>query len=151
MEVSGTVISTLNGSALDAFRGAHVGLVFQQPLFIRSVNVIDNLQLARTLAGLKPDRSLAESLLKELGVADKANQWPQSLSIGERQRVSMARALMTSPKLVLADEPTSALDDTNCLRVAELLQNTATKHGAALVVVTHDSRLKERFTNTVKL
>lgn len=149
--VNGTDLSTLSGSGMDAFRGQHIGLVFQQPLFIRSVNVIENLQLARTLAGLDADEERGRQLLEELGMTDKAAQMPQSLSIGERQRVSIARALMTSPGLLLADEPTSALDDENCSRVAELLQSAATRHSAALVIVTHDRRLKDRFTNAVEL
>jgi ABC-type lipoprotein export system ATPase subunit len=151
VKVNDTDISTLSGSQLDDFRGRNIGLIFQQPLFIRSVNVMDNLQLARTLAGLSPDRALAERLLEELDVADRAHQMPQSLSIGERQRVAIARALMTLPSLVLADEPTSALDDDNCHRVAEMLQSTVVQHGASLVIVTHDGRLKERFTNAVTL
>lgn len=149
--VDNTTLTALGHSALDAFRGKHIGLVFQQPLFIRSVSVMHNLQLARTLAGLPADADRAMLLLSELGIADKATQLPQSLSIGERQRASIARALMAAPSLVLADEPTSALDDTNCQRVAELLHTTATRHNAALVIVTHDRRLKERFANTVEL
>lgn len=151
VSVNGIELSTLSGRGMDAFRGKNIGLVFQQPLFIRSVNVMENLQLARTLAGLDADEARARQLLDELGMSDKAAQMPQSLSIGERQRVSIARALMTSPGLLLADEPTSALDDDNCHRVAELLQTAATRHGAALVIVTHDRRLKDRFTNAVEL
>ncbi len=151
VSIDNTALSSLSGSKMDGFRGRHIGLVFQQPLFIRSVNVMHNLQLARTLAGLEADETRATQLLEELGMADRASQLPQSLSIGERQRVSIARALMTSPGLLLADEPTSALDDDNCNRVAELLQSAATRHGAALVIVTHDRRLKDRFTNTVEL
>jgi len=151
VSIDNTALVSLSGSKMDAFRGRHIGLVFQQPLFIRSVNVMHNLQLARTLAGLEADENRATQLLEELGMADRASQLPQSLSIGERQRVSIARALMTSPGLLLADEPTSALDDDNCHRVAELLQSAATRHGAALVIVTHDRRLKDRFTNTVEL
>jgi ABC-type lipoprotein export system ATPase subunit len=151
VSIDSTALSSLSGSKMDGFRGRHIGLVFQQPLFIRSVNVMHNLQLARTLAGLEADETRATQLLEELGMADRASQLPQSLSIGERQRVSIARALMTSPGLLLADEPTSALDDDNCNRVAELLQSAATRHGAALVIVTHDRRLKDRFTNTVEL
>lgn len=149
--VNDTDLSTLSGSGMDAFRGKNIGLVFQQPLFIRSVNVMENLQLARTLAGLDADEGRAKQLLDELGMSDKAAQMPQSLSIGERQRVSIARALMTSPGLLLADEPTSALDDENCHRVAELLHESSQRHGAALVIVTHDRRLKDRFTNAVEL
>jgi ABC-type lipoprotein export system ATPase subunit len=151
VSVDGTDISSLSGVAMDRFRGRSIGLVFQQPLFIRSVTVMENLQLARTLAGLDADEALALQLLKELGMADRAAQMPGSLSIGERQRVSMARTLMTSPGLLLADEPTSALDDDNCHRVADMLQESASRHEAALVIVTHDRRLKDRFPKVVEL
>jgi putative ABC transport system ATP-binding protein len=126
-------------------------MVFQQAQFIRSISVMQNLQLARSLAGLKNDEAFANELLSELGIGNKANNGPNQLSIGERQRAGIARALITRPKVVLADEPTSALDDENCDLVAELLQKTVTGHGAALIIVTHDQRLKNRFTNSVEL
>lgn len=143
--------STLTGSTRDAFRGKHIGIIFQQPQFIRSISIMQNLQLARTLAGLKTDNSLAQSLLDELDIGEKTNAFPNELSVGERQRASIARALITSPDVVLADEPTSSLDDENCQKVADLLQQTVTKHGAALIIVTHDKRLKDRFQNAVEI
>ena len=144
-------ISELNGNNRDSFRGKNIGIVFQQAQFIRSVSVMQNLQLARSLAGMKNDEAFAQELLAELGISDKANNHPSELSIGERQRAGIARALVTKPKVVLADEPTSALDDQNCELVADLLQKTVTGHGAALVIVTHDQRLKNRFSNSVEI
>ena len=126
-------------------------MVFQQAQFIRSVSVMQNLQLARSLAGLPNDEAFAKQLLAELGIADKANNRPSELSIGERQRAGIARALVTKPKVVLADEPTSALDDENCQLVADLLQKTVTGHGAALIIFTHDQRLKTRFPKSVEI
>ena len=149
--ISETELSSLENRACDAFRGQNIGIVFQQSQFIRSISVMENLQLARSLAGLKTDVSLASSILAELGIEDKANLRPSSLSIGERQRASIARALVTEPKVVLADEPTSALDDENCEIVANLLEGSVGKHGAALVIVTHDKRLKDRFSNWVEI
>jgi putative ABC transport system ATP-binding protein len=151
IQVGNTNFNSLSGSAKDRFRGENIGIVFQQSQFVKSISVLQNLQLARSLAGLNQDDSLAKGLLDELGVTDRMNARPNQLSIGERQRASIARALVTSPKVVLADEPTSALDDENCAVVAELLQRTVTGHGAALVIVTHDQRLKERFQNTITL
>lgn len=144
-------ISELNGNNRDSFRGKNIGIVFQQAQFIRSVSVMQNLQLARSLAGMKNDEAFAQELLAELGISNKANNRPSELSIGERQRAGIARALVTKPKVVLADEPTSALDDQNCELVADLLQKTVTGHGAALVIVTHDQRLKNRFSNSVEI
>jgi len=151
IELDGTELATLNGSARDRFRGKNIGLVFQQSQFIRSISVLENLRLARSLAGLSQDDSLAESLLTELGISERKNAKPNELSIGERQRAAIARALVTKPKIVLADEPTSALDDENCEAVAALFERTVKGHGAALVIVTHDQRLKNRFQNSVSI
>jgi putative ABC transport system ATP-binding protein len=149
--VDGNSMVELKGKNRDSFRGRNIGMVFQEAQFIRSISVMQNLQLARSLAGLKNNETFAKELLTELGIADKANNRPSQLSIGERQRAGIARALVTDPKVVLADEPTSALDDENCQLVADLLQKTVTGHGAALVIVTHDQRLKNRFTNSVEI
>ncbi len=151
VHIDGTSIIELKGSGRDTFRGRNIGMVFQQAQFIRSINLMQNLQLARSLAGLPNDEALALSLLTELGIADKATNRPSELSIGERQRAGIARALVTRPKVVLADEPTSALDDVNCELVTALLQKTVTGHGAALIIVTHDQRLKTRFSNSISL
>lgn len=149
--IDGQSITELKGKARDAFRGKNIGMIFQQAQFIRSISVMQNLQLARSLAGLPNDEAFANELLSELGIADKINNRPNELSIGERQRAGIARALITQPKVVLADEPTSALDDENCELVADMLQKTVTGHGAALVIVTHDQRLKNRFLNSVEI
>ncbi|MFM1876381.1 MAG: hypothetical protein RL266_2118 [Bacteroidota bacterium] len=151
IELDGASLATLKGSARDRFRGKNIGLIFQQSQFIRSISVLENLRLARSLAGLKQDGPLVESLLAELGIAERKNAKPNELSIGERQRAAIARTLVTQPKIVLADEPTSALDDENCEAVAALFERTVTGHGAALVIVTHDQRLKNRFQNSVSL
>ena len=149
--INDTDISALSARKMDWFRGRHIGMIFQQAQFIRSITVIQNLQLARTLAGFQADSELANSLLAELGIAEHKDKLPDLLSVGEKQRASIARALMTNPMVVLADEPTSALDDENCQMVADLLQKTVTGRGAALIIVTHDQRLKVRFPNSVEL
>lgn len=151
IEIQNQNLTSLSGNQRDSFRGQNIGIVFQQAQFVRSISVLQNLKLARSLAGLKPNDSLALELLTELEIGNKADNKPSELSIGERQRAGIARALITEPKIVLADEPTSALDDSNCQLAVELLQKTVIKHGAALVVVTHDQRLKDRFKNRVEL
>ncbi len=151
VEISGVNLVELNGSKRDKFRGENIGIVFQSAQFVRSITVFQNLSLARSLAGLSANNELAESLLNELGITHRMHAKPSDLSIGERQRASIARALVTNPKVVLADEPTSALDDENAALVANLLQRTVTGHGAALIVVTHDQRLKNRFQNSITL
>lgn len=151
IRINDTDLKSLSGSALDSFRGKHIGIVFQQSLFLRSITVIQNLLMAQRLAGATENKELALEVLSDLNISDKVNMLPSELSIGEKQRASIARALVTEPALVLADEPTSALDDKSCERVSVLLENAVTKRGAALIVVTHDKRLKDRFKNAIEL
>ncbi len=139
------LLSSLGRSELDQFRGKNIGLVFQQSHFINGLSVLDNLLLAQHLAGQKPNKLYLLDLLKRLNIDDKAPSKPSLLSQGEQQRLSIARALVNNPQLILADEPTSALDDEHCSEVITLLKHQAKKAGSALVVVTHDQRLKTEF------
>ena len=144
-------VSKYSISKLDAFRGANIGIIFQKNHFISSISVIENLLLTQKLAGIKIDRKRCKQLLEDLGIADKADKKVNNLSEGEKQRVSIARAVVTSPKLILADEPTSALDDENCQKVIDLMETQAKKVGAALLIVTHDNRLKDIIDNQIVL
>ena len=90
-----------------------MGIVFQTAHFVRSLTVGENLALARSLAGCSPDEAAIKTVLGELGLAHKWNAPVDALSVGEQQRVSIARAVVHGPGLILADEPTSALDDAN--------------------------------------
>ena len=151
VEVQGQKISALNGPALDRFRGKHFGIVFQQSHFIQSLSVMENLAIPHFLLGEKFPTSKAEELLSNLGIAHKAQAKPRALSVGEQQRASIARALIHQPSIVLADEPTSALDDASTAAVIGLLEEQCAQAGAALIVVTHDQRLKSRYSNRVEL
>ncbi len=146
-----TDITTLKSRALDRFRGTNIGLIFQRSYFVKSLTVKDNLLLAQKLAGKKEDLGRIRAVLQQMDVLDKLNKLPSNLSVGEQQRVSIARAVINEPAVILADEPTSALDDFNAERVAQLLENTALSYGANLIVVTHDQRLKKRFKNVLEL
>ena len=110
----------------------------------------ENLQLAQYIAD-KKDNNRIESILKNLNILDKSNKITNQLSQGEKQRASIALAIVNSPKLILADEPTSSLDDNNCSNVIELLKKQATEFGAQLIVITHDSRLKKHFKKSIEL
>ena len=144
-------IQHLKAAEIDAFRGKNIGIVLQQPYFVQSLNVEENLLLAQNLAGTAPDRTRIRALLDRLDVAHTRTTRTHLLSIGEQQRVAIARALLNRPSLLLADEPTSALDDTNCVAVIRLLEEHAREEGATLVVVTHDQRLKAQFINQIVL
>ena len=143
-------LSDLSSHQLDKFRKNNIGIVFQRPHFVNSLTVKENLQLAQYIAN-KKDNNRIENILKNLNIFDKSNKKTNQLSQGEKQRASIALAIVNSPKLILADEPTSSLDDVNCDNVIKLLKKQATDFGAQLIVITHDSRLKKHFKNSIEL
>ena len=151
MVLDGTDYAQLTGAALDRFRGQHIGLILQRAYFLEALSVRENLAIARRTAGLPAHDAVLSQTLDQLGIAHYATKRPRQLSVGEQQRVTIARALVNRPKLILADEPTSALDKGNAHRVSSLLRNRAAELGAALVVVTHDERLRPDFPQIVEL
>lgn len=149
IKLDSTLLSSLSGQKLDLFRGKNIGIVFQKPHLIAALNVRQNLELAHFFSKKKGQE--INALLAELGIASKAETSVLTLSEGEGQRVSIARALITSPKLILADEPTSSLDDENTENVIHLLKSQAAKIGAALLIVTHDQRVKNHISNFIEV
>ena len=144
-------ITRMSERARDRFRGRHIGLVFQKSYFAGALTVLENLTLASWLATGEKRTDHAKALLNRLGLEEVQHQLPSRLSTGQQQRVSIARALMNDPKVLLADEPTSSLDDDNCKIVANILKEQSSATGAALLIVTHDLRLKNLFTNIIEL
>ena len=150
INVSGIDISKFSDTELDKFRGDNIGIVFQKPHFISSLTINENLKLAKYLSPSKTSGD-AKKILESLNIKDKYQQKPNQLSEGEKQRASIALALINSPSLILADEPTSSLDDFNCDNVIKLLKTQAKDHKAQLIVITHDARLKKHFKNNLNL
>ena len=144
-------ITHLKGSKADKFRGKNIGVVFQKSHFIASLSVLENLEMASWLATGKKHKVRAKELLQKLDIAEQAHKLPSQLSVGQQQRVSIARALMNEPKVLLADEPTSSLDDKNADNVIELLETLSKEYKTALIIVTHDSRIKQKFTNQITM
>ncbi|RFS14073.1 ABC transporter ATP-binding protein [Emticicia sp. C21] len=132
-------------------RAIHLGIIYQKSHFVSSLSVLDNLLLANYLADKNQSKEQAIKLAKSLGFYELLDKKTTLLSGGEQQRVSIARALMNNPEVILADEPTSNLDDENCEKVINLLENQSKNIGASLVIVTHDQRLKDKFSNKIIL
>jgi len=155
MQVAGLDLNTLGDRELDKFRGRELGIVFQQSHFVQSLTVAENLALPTMLTGsnitAEELKVRTHELLDRLGIGHKFNSYPKDLSVGEQQRASIARALVHKPSVVFADEPTSALDDKSTESVIRLLEEETEKVGASLVIVTHDSRLKNRYKDRVEL
>ena len=151
VRVSGEDIAPMSEAKRDRFRAQHVGFVPQLPHLLPTLTVIENLLLAQFLAGVPQNRALARSLLARLGLAERAQARPASLSRGEAQRVTLARAVINRPALLLADEPTASLDDAACVQTLDLLRETAVAGEATLIVATHDARVKSGFVQQLAL
>ena len=144
IEILGQNLSALGGADLDRFRGQHIGLVFQRFHLLPALTVRDNVLLSQRLARAPIEPAAVETLLERLDLAGLEHRKPSTLSQGQAQRSAIARALAHGPELVMADEPTSALDDRSAERALALLKESARAVGAALVVVTHDQRVRGR-------
>jgi putative ABC transport system ATP-binding protein len=151
VRIGNTEIQNLKPAALDKFRGKNIGIIFQKPHFVTALTVEENMQLAQYLVNEKQDKNRIKSLLESLNMGHKLHAKTSELSEGEKQRVSIARALINRPEVILADEPTSALDDKNCEEVLKLLETQAKEQNATLLIVTHDNRLKDHFKNQINL
>lgn len=144
-------INELSSKRLDQFRGNNIGLILQQSHFVEALSVLDNLIFTSWLSTGYKNKKYALDLLNELNIIDHQHKLTKQLSVGQQQRLSIARALIASPKVLLADEPTSSLDDDNTYLVANLLQSLAAKFQTALVIVSHDQRLKSIFPQRLNL
>mgnify|MGYP001421967264 CR=1 FL=1 len=132
---------------LRALRRDKIGFVFQAPYLIPFLDVTDNVALLPMLAGVanSESRKRAIEILKALDVAHRAKAMPSQLSGGEQQRVSIARALVNRPPVILADEPTAPLDSVRALAVIRILNQMAQQFETAIIVVTHDEKIIPTF------
>lgn len=151
VQLDGEEYSSLKGKKLDQFRGQHIGIVFQQHHFVRSLNMYDNLQMSAYLAKKKISDEEIKAIAQQMRIEHLLDKKSYTLSIGQQQRMAIARSVINKPKLLLADEPTSSLDDVNSTKVADLLQEQAKLTGAHLILVTHDHRVADRFNRVIEL
>ena len=149
--LNGTNYSDLSNKDLDKFRGKNIGIIFQSPYFVNNLNLMDNLLFSLFLSQNHQDKNVVIELLNQVGLNDKIYSKPNDLSQGEKQRASIALALVKKPNLILADEPTSSLDDNNCDLVVSLLKEQSQLNKCKLIIITHDARLKKHFKNSIKL
>lgn len=156
----GTDLASLSPSRRDQFRADHLGVVFQQFNLLPYLTTLENVTLSCAFSRRKAARSAssvgtkaaARSLLTSLNLADELHTARVAeLSVGQQQRVAVARALLGSPEIVIADEPTSALDADNRDRFLELLFREVEAQGSTLIFVSHDPQLAERFDRSIEL
>ena len=151
VKIGGANLNDMNGAALDRFRGQNIGIVLQKLHLIAPISVLQNLLLAQTLSGKRADEKVALTLLEKLGLAALSRSKPTQLSHGQAQRVAIARAVINRPKLLIADEPTSNLDDRHAEEALQLLRSEAHTCGAALILATHDARVKAHIARRLEL
>jgi putative ABC transport system ATP-binding protein len=138
---------------LEAIRRTHIGIIFQNLNLIPSWTAIENVEAALEdiLPSSKTKRNRAQAILEEMGLSDRVHHLPGELSMGEQQRVAIARTLIRAPKMILADEPTGDLDTATAEQILQLLHMHVQKTQATLLVATHGSFPKTHFDRTFNL
>ncbi|HRO58170.1 MAG TPA: ATP-binding cassette domain-containing protein [Burkholderiaceae bacterium] len=142
--IFGERILDLDEDARAAWRARNLGFVFQSFQLLPQMTALENVMLPLELAGEKRAAERARTLLGRVGLGDRLDHYPRTLSGGEQQRVAIARAFAPSPRLLFADEPTGSLDAATGERVIDLLFELNREAGATLVLVTHDPQLADR-------
>jgi len=146
VEIDGQDITALSEAALDALRAEKIGYVFQTFNLLSGFSALENVLLGMTFARkATPDPDRARSLLERVGLSHRITHKPTMLSVGEQQRVAVARALANRPKLLLADEPTANVDAGHQQQIVDLLSETCREENISLVVVTHSSEVADQF------
>ncbi len=143
IQFDGSDLSKLSDNQLSDLRLNMIGFIFQFHHLIPEFNVIDNVIMPNLIAEKKPNYSMAKDLLDHVQIVDKINSFPSQLSGGEKARVSVARALMNNPKIILADEPTGNLDAENAERLIDLLLKVREEFDQTIVLSTHNKKLSK--------
>lgn len=150
IELLGHDLFELDEEQRAALRAAHVGFVFQSFQLLPNLTALENVMLPLELAHL-PARDPARAMLERVGLGERLHHYPRTLSGGEQQRVSLARAFVVQPDVLLADEPTGSLDTVNGEKIIELMFQLHQEHQTTLILVTHDPELAALCENTVRL
>ncbi len=145
--IDGKDISKLSDNSLSQFRNSHIGFVFQSFNLINRFTVLENILLPtkylKTRLNFDPQKR-AEELMKNFGIYERRNFYPNKISGGQQQRVAIARALIMKPKVVLADEPTGNLDSKTGDEILDIMENLNTRYGVTVILVTHEKDVAER-------
>lgn len=151
--IGGTTLNNMSEKALTKVRLDKVGFIFQGANLIPYLNVRDQLLVIAELSGEKGSaaKERADKLLQELGLTARQNNYPESLSGGEKQRVAIARALMNNPDIILADEPTASLDANRGHKVVQMIADEVKRKNKAAIMVTHDERVLDLVDRVIRI
>ena len=140
VKIAGTEITELEDTQLTRLRREHIGFVFQFFNLLPMLDAEENVVLPLSIAGQKPDKGWLDTLLSQMGLADRRRHRPSELSGGQQQRVAIARSLVTRPTILFADEPTGNLDSKTAGEILELMRASVDAYGQTTVMVTHEAR-----------
>ncbi len=151
VKIDGTDLTRLPEASRDRFRAERIGYVFQTFNLLPAFTALENVLLGMSFGGRRADRGRAMELLELVGLKHRLHHKPAQLSVGEQQRTSVARALVNSPRLLLADEPTANVDAANQQTVLDLLRNSCRERNVSLLLVTHAPEVSSQFDRVEKL
>jgi len=151
VEIAGCDIGRLSEHGRDRFRADNIGYVFQTFNLLPGFSALENVLLGMSFTGGRVDEARARKLLGHVGLSHRLTHKPAMLSVGEQQRVAVARAMANRPKLLLADEPTANVDTGHQQQIIDLIRNSCTEENVALVLVTHTPEVSEQFTRVEHL
>lgn len=145
VRIMGEEISDWDENRLPLMRRKHIGFIFQHFNLLSALTALENVEVSLNLKGVKGKEAKEEArrLLEQVGLGDRCDFLPRDMSGGEKQRVSIARALAGNSHIILADEPTGNLDSQNGRMVIELLKSLADRENKSVVIVTHDNRITD--------
>lgn len=150
VELDGQDIWQLSEAKRDLYRAQKIGIIFQTFHLLPGLTALENVMLGMHFSG-KVDQQHAKSLLDQVGMGSRLHHTPSKLSVGQQQRVAVARALANTPKIVLADEPTGSLDPQMALVAMESIQSLCHEHQAALIWVSHNPKQASQFDRSLDL
>jgi putative ABC transport system ATP-binding protein len=149
--IGNTNIAKLPEASRDRFRAQRIGFIFQTFNLLAAFTALENVLLGMSFSGQRADRNRAKELLSQVGLSHRLNHRPATLSVGEQQRVAVARSLVNRPVLLLADEPTASVDAKHQATVLSLIRTACTEQNCALLLVTHSAEVAAQFPRVERL
>ncbi len=151
IEIDQIEMTKLSEQGRDRVRAAKIGYVFQTFNLLAGFTALENVRLGMTFGSRKHDMGRAKDLLQRVGLGDRMHYRPSALSVGQQQRVAVARALANRPRLLLADEPTANIDPANQQKIIDLIRTSCTDEKIALLMVTHSMQVSDQFDRVDRL